>query len=264
LIADEVVIVDGGSSDATSEIIRKFSEENPKFGIRLIVDSSCSKKHSHGPIAKGRNRAISEAKNEIIAITDAGCRLAPDWLQKLILPLVDGQADVVIGGFTVLSPTREMEDLCKPFESGNGELQGSSRSFALTKSSWSEVGGYPELTYTAEDTLFVKNLKKKGFRFKSVPNAIVEWVPARTKEELRCKLIAYGEGDGFNFIDPGKYFLRAVLITVFPALWFLRPLYKSNIPYWVLKFFYKNQLIGYWRGIGKRISISRKFNFVRA
>ena len=61
--ADEYIIVDGGSTDTTVSIIENFSKENPNLNIKLIIDETCSKKFSKGPIAKGRNIAIKNAQS---------------------------------------------------------------------------------------------------------------------------------------------------------------------------------------------------------
>src|ERR1700722_6230786 len=82
---DEVVIVDGGSTDGTRKLINSFS----KLPVVLIVNP-CN-------IARGRNIGISHAHNDLIAVTDAGCRLAADWLEKITDDL--DRADVVVGNY---------------------------------------------------------------------------------------------------------------------------------------------------------------------
>ncbi len=64
---EEIVIADGGSTDATCHIIRE--EYQPRFPGLLLIEVP-------GNIAKGRNQAILKAHQEIIAVTDAGCRAA--------------------------------------------------------------------------------------------------------------------------------------------------------------------------------------------
>ena len=60
---NEIIIVDGGSKDKTVEIIKHFQKKDKR--IKLVKQ--------RGNVAKGRNTSIEVAKNEIIAITDAGC-----------------------------------------------------------------------------------------------------------------------------------------------------------------------------------------------
>ena len=95
--ADEFIIVDGGSTDGTINFINNFIEKNKDLNIRLIVDESCSKKFVKGPIARGRNVAIKNAKYHYIAVTDAGCVLDSKWFEEIIKPFQDKKVDVVSG-----------------------------------------------------------------------------------------------------------------------------------------------------------------------
>ena len=61
----EVVVVDDGSSDETSSIIRTFPE------VRLVVQQNA------GP-ARARNRGAAEASGYILLFTDADCVPEPD------------------------------------------------------------------------------------------------------------------------------------------------------------------------------------------
>src|SRR5258708_30319562 len=64
-LPDEVVIVDGGSTDQTRAIVENFSERHPELDIHL------SQKQANRSV--GRNAAISMTKYESIAITAAAC-----------------------------------------------------------------------------------------------------------------------------------------------------------------------------------------------
>ncbi len=79
---DEVVIVDAGSTDDTVGILKAYTEES-SLPLRVLVRPGCN-------ISEGRNTAIAEAGGEIIASTDAGVRLSPNWLEDLMRPFEEG------------------------------------------------------------------------------------------------------------------------------------------------------------------------------
>ena len=84
---DQIIIVDGGSNDRTVEIIRHYQRKDGR--IKLLVEK-CSR-------ARGRNLSVEIAKGDIIAMTDAGCLPAKDWLKKLTTPFNTKKVDVSAG-----------------------------------------------------------------------------------------------------------------------------------------------------------------------
>ena len=240
--ADEFIIVDGGSTDGTIEIIEKFANDNKELNINLLIDKTCCKKFVVGPIAKGRNVAIEHAKYNYIAATDAGCVLDSKWFEEIVKPFKDTSVDVVSGWYEALITNnfqKEYAEVAMPrLEKLDREnFLPSSRSIAFKKECWKKVGGYPTRTYTAEDTKFDLDLKKAGYMFVFTEEAFVHWECPKSLEEAKRKHFSYGFGNGQLRLFFGIFFIRGVMSLVKNK--------KNTIKYEILK----SDLAGYIRGL---------------
>ncbi|MFH0961429.1 MAG: glycosyltransferase [archaeon] len=216
--ADEIVFSDGGSSDGTVDVLKSYGRR-----VRVISAPGAN-------IARGRNVAIAAAKGEWIASIDGGCVADRNWLAELERKMPF--SDVVSGAYTPLEGGSRFERLqglvvCKPVNRIGPGFLPSSRSVAFKKSAWLAVGGYPEDTYTAEDTIFDLALKRTGFRFSLARNALVFW---RMRPNLgsfakQFRLYGYGDGKtGLVFKMPKNLVLVAFSVFSATALLLRNPL----------------------------------------
>lgn len=218
--ADEFIIVDGGSTDGTINIIEQYANKNQELYIKVIVDKTCSKKYTTGPIAKGRNIAIENAKYNFIAVTDAGCILDKHWFEEISKPFEYDSVDVVAGWYEANAINDFQKKYAEIFMLPLAKIDAStflpsSRSIAFKKSCWEKVDKYPEDTYTAEDTKFDLDLKEVGCKFVFVPKAVVFWDCPFDMKEAKQKHFAYAFGDGQHKIF-FKSFLFGIIKIVIP------------------------------------------------
>lgn len=233
---DEVVIADGGSRDNTAAILRAYAAAG-RLPLRVIEAPGTN-------ISQGRNAAIRLATGDVIAATDAGVRCAPDWLERLTLPLSpipDGgegrMRGSIVAGFFHPDPKNVFEVamgatvLPEARDVNPQTYLPSSRSVAYLKSAWEAVGGYPEWLDYCEDVIFDLKLRQKFGPFLFVPEAVVHFRPRGSLRAFARQYYFYARGDGkanlFPRLHAIRYFTYLVAapllvyaaLTVSPWLW---------------------------------------------
>jgi len=229
---DEIIIVDGNSTDGTNEILKKYHDD----GFITLITQDCN-------IAQGRNIAIEKSRNDYIASTDAGCIVDSKWLEELASAFKHPESpDVVAGNFKFIchntfeeavilatnNPDRENCDEAIYFPS--------SRSIAFKKSAWKKAKGYPEWLYAAEDTLFNIRLKQLGCKFIFAKKAIVKWRPRETYSAVAKQHFNYARGNGRVGIGTDGYLLNIKyhsLILFFLLLSFIWPIAGIGFGYFL-------------------------------
>jgi glycosyltransferase involved in cell wall biosynthesis len=226
---DEVIIVDGGSTDGTVEVLEEYAAGGGS-PLKVLVRPETN-------ISQGRNMAIAEATGEIIASTDAGVRLSPNWLEELVSSFREGVH--VVSGFFLPDPQTVFETalgatvLPALADVKPEKFLPSSRSVAFRKAAWERVGGYPEWLDYSEDLIFDFKLRELG-PFAFAPRALAYFRPRESLVAFFKQYFRYARGDGKADLWRVRHAIRyfAYLIIV-PAI-FLLGLWRT--PLWWLLF----------------------------
>lgn len=228
---DEIVIVDAQSTDRTVTIIKHLQKKYKK--IKLLV-KKCSR-------SEGRNIAVDLAKNEIVAMTDAGCKVKKHWLRRISEPFKDKNVGMVAGFYTMTGSTTVQKAFSvflgtQPNDFDVNFLP-STRSIAFRKRIWEQIGGFSEgLNDTAEDTVFTDKAVEEGVKIVRVKNARVEWgMPQKYSEGIK-KMFNYAKGDVqsgiWNHASKGllSHNIKATSIFLRYLVWTAILLYSIMIP----------------------------------
>jgi len=229
---DEVIICDGGSSDNTLEVLQGYLERG-ELPLRVIVRPGAN-------ISQGRNAAIAEARGPIIAVTDAGVRLAPGWLAALIEPFERDPRTQVVSGFFIPHPQTVFEmalgatTLPALADVDPGRFLPSSRSVAFRREAWEAVGGYPEWIDYCEDLLFDFALRERYGPFVFASQAVAHFRPRRRLPDFFRQYYRYARGDGKANLWPRRHAIRYLIYLVAVPLLLLLSL--SHTPLWLVGF----------------------------
>ena len=188
----DFLLVNNGSSDETSTIMEQF--QSPEVAVRTV-------REERPGISHARNRAIRESCGDILLFSDDDVRFPPDWIEKMVLPIVENRADAVAGAVKLAGNLERdwMTVLHRSWLASTEDIDPINPSrfvganMAIRRGVLERFGGFePELGTgalgTAEETFLAKRMRDAGLRIVSAFDVMVEHHP-ETSRLLRSAYI---------------------------------------------------------------------------
>lgn len=189
----EIVITDGGSTDATPQIISEYAKRGAP--IRLIREEAALP-------GRGRNLGAAQAVNEWLAFIDAGISPEPTWLELLAKRAqLQSDVDVVYGSYEPITDTLFKRCSVMAYVAPPVEIDGklvrtrSVASVLMKRCVWQTVGGFPEDLRSAEDLLFMNEIEQANFRIVNTPDALVHWQVQATPWLTFKRFVSYARNN---------------------------------------------------------------------
>jgi cellulose synthase/poly-beta-1,6-N-acetylglucosamine synthase-like glycosyltransferase len=173
----EIIIVDDNSEDGTSKFVQDFMQHHPDLNIKLL---SIEEDHTnHAYKKKAINLAIESTTCNLIITTDADCRMGNQWLTSLVGFYETKKPKMIVGPvsfhhekswfekiqtvefLSLIGITAGAISIGKPIMCNGANL-------AYEKSSFNEVGGFGNDSFSSGDDVFLLLKIKKRFGNKSV------------------------------------------------------------------------------------------------
>jgi glycosyltransferase involved in cell wall biosynthesis len=208
----ELLIVDNGSEWVPD------AADLPAFA-RLL---HCDKPGSYA----ARNLALSQARGELVAFTDADCRPTPDWLKNLWQAYTESdRRSLIAGGIEVarLEEGRhtliELYDMALGLSQANYAKEGyaATANLAIPRAVFAAVGHFDDSRFSGGDTEICLRAKSQGFPLQYRADALVQHPARRHWSELVAKAKRIKGGK----VCSGSLGSRAInaIRTYLPPVW---------------------------------------------
>jgi GT2 family glycosyltransferase/sugar lactone lactonase YvrE len=224
----EVILVNDGSGDATSEIARRHAR------VRVIDIPN-------GGLSAARNVGLSEATGEIVAYTDADTRVDRDWLTYLVQPFLTSEVVASGGPNVVPSDDAPMAQCIARAPGGPTHVLLDDRiaehvpgcNMAFRRDALLAIDGFNPLYLRAGDDVDVCwRLQARGWKIGFAASALV-WHHHRSSVNAYWRQqVGYGEGETWLMAHHPEKFLDGRMLwrgRIYSPLPFVQSLWGTRI-----------------------------------
>jgi GT2 family glycosyltransferase len=208
----EVILVDDGSTDETPQLVRPRPEGTPAFARLRVIRHPVN-----AGLSVARNTGLAAASGEIVAFTDADCRVDRDWLCFLVSALLEDGFGAM-GGPNLLPPEDSaVATAVMVSPGGPAHVMLDDReaehipgcNMAFFKTALEAVGGFdPMFTRAGDDVDICWRLQQAGFRIGFTPAACVWHYRRSTLLAYLKQQDGYGEAEALLVRKHPEYFNR--------------------------------------------------------
>lgn len=229
---DEVLLIDNGSKDQTSELCKEQVEKNNVYKYLYYAEKADS--------YAARNFGVKNATGEILVFTDSDCKPTPKWLDMIrtniqfgtfiagnvLLEIVDNSVWECFDSITHLSQTKNNIE----------EGYVATANMSVLKDDFINKVGYFEERFAGGDFEWSKRAIECGMKLLFLEDALVYHPSRKTYNEIliREERSAYGAGKHYRLLKNNKlllqlkYFLKIFKVDTYYKL--AKQMKKRGIP----------------------------------
>lgn len=194
----EVVVVDNGSTDDTSQIVSEYAARDMRF--------RCLPAHERAGINYARNCGVEASRGELILFCDADDVVCPEWVSEMTAAALS--ADLIGGPLEIHQINDGPTQNSRPRPHPPGQLPVSfgflPYAIGANLGVWRDlilaVGGFDEdAVSTADDIDFCWRLQLLGYRLVFAEGARVHYRYRTSAKATLTQAYRYGQGDVWLF-----------------------------------------------------------------
>jgi GT2 family glycosyltransferase len=192
----EIIVVDGGSTDCTIDLIKKYP-------IKFVRESKRS------GISAARNLGISNSNGDIVIFLDDDAVVEKDWLENLVKPFEDERIAGVSGKVIPITNTLFNREFAPDYDQGSDIIETKyfvGCNMAFRKSALIEVGYFDsKIKYGHDENELCSRLVSAGYRLVYTPYAVVHHDYIQSFSALLRKKFKLGKSRAYLEKKLGAY-----------------------------------------------------------